>query len=149
MVFAKFMRLPVGLLLVSKSGCCSLVGQTPWSAAGPLAGFLRRSTKADEGVGRGPGGPPHLMSTPQPRLRRALGLWDLIFCGLILVQPTAPMPNFGIIGQDSKGHIATSILIAMVAMLFTAVSYGRMARAYPSAGSVFTYVVREMNPTLG
>jgi hypothetical protein len=35
------------------------VGRTPWSAAGPLAGFLRRSTKADEGVGRGPGGPPH------------------------------------------------------------------------------------------
>ena len=35
------------------------VGRTPWSAAGPLAGLLRRSTKADEGVGRGPGGPPH------------------------------------------------------------------------------------------
>ena len=39
--------------------CRGLVGRTPWSAAGPLAGFLRRSTKADEGVGRGPGGPPH------------------------------------------------------------------------------------------
>jgi hypothetical protein len=38
---------------------CQLVGRTPWSAAGPLAGFLRRSTKADDGVGRGPGGPPH------------------------------------------------------------------------------------------
>ena len=38
--------------------CRGLVGRTPWSAAGPLAGFLRRSTKADEGVGRGPGGPP-------------------------------------------------------------------------------------------
>jgi hypothetical protein len=36
-----------------------MVGRTPWSAAGPLAGFLRWSTKADEGVGRGPGGPPH------------------------------------------------------------------------------------------
>src|SRR2546423_2038328 len=36
-----------------------MVGQTPWSAAGPLAGFLLRSTKADEGVGRGPGGPPY------------------------------------------------------------------------------------------
>ena len=34
-------------------------GADPWSAAGPLAGFLRRATKADEGVGRGPGGPPH------------------------------------------------------------------------------------------
>jgi hypothetical protein len=35
------------------------VGRTPWSAAGPLAGFLPRFTNADEGVGRGPGGPPH------------------------------------------------------------------------------------------
>lgn len=37
----------------------------------------------------------------------------------------------------------------MVAMLFTAVSYGRMARIYPSAGSAYTYVGRELHPTLG
>ena len=37
----------------------------------------------------------------------------------------------------------------MVAMLFTAFSYGRMARAYPSAGSAFTYVGQEINPALG
>ena len=36
-----------------------LVGLTPWSAAGPLAGLLHGSKKADEGVGRGPGGPPY------------------------------------------------------------------------------------------
>jgi neutral ceramidase len=40
----------------------TLVGQTPWSAAGPLAGFSHQSTKADEGVGRGPGGPPHRLN---------------------------------------------------------------------------------------
>jgi amino acid transporter len=34
-------------------------------------------------------------------------------------------------------------------MLFTAISYGRMARAYPSAGSAFTYVGRELHPGLG
>ena len=69
----------------------------------------------------------------RPHLKRTLGLWDLVFCGIILIQPTAPMPNFGIIGQDAKGHIVTTILIALVAMLFTAASYGHMARAYPSA----------------
>jgi amino acid transporter len=41
------------------------------------------------------------------------------------------------------------ILVAMVGMLFTAISYGRMARAYPSAGSAFTYVGQEINPALG
>ena len=45
--------------------------------------------------------------------------------------------------------MVTTILIAMVAMLFTAISYGRMARAYPSAGSAFTYVGQEINPALG
>src|SRR5205814_624489 len=84
-----------------------------------------------------------------PRLKRTLGLWDLVFCGVILTQPTAPMPNFGIIGQDAKGHVVTTILIALVAMLFTAASYVRMARAYPSAGSAFTYVGREIHPGLG
>jgi len=37
----------------------------------------------------------------------------------------------------------------MFAMLFTAISYGRMASAYPSAGSAFTYVGREIHPALG
>ena len=34
-------------------------------------------------------------------------------------------------------------------MLFTAISYGRMARAYPSAGSAYTYVGREIHSGLG
>ncbi len=34
-------------------------------------------------------------------------------------------------------------------MLFTAISYGRMANAYPSAGSAYTYVGRELHPALG
>ena len=67
------------------------------------------------------------------RLTRSLGLWDLVFVGIILVQPTAPMPLFGVVQQEAHGHVVTAILVAMVAMLFTAVSYGRMARAYPSA----------------
>jgi amino acid transporter len=34
-------------------------------------------------------------------------------------------------------------------MLFTAISYGRMARVYPSAGSAYTYVGQEMHSALG
>ncbi|RPJ84790.1 MAG: APC family permease, partial [Acidobacteria bacterium] len=59
------------------------------------------------------------------------------------------MPLFGVVSYEARGHVVTAILIAMVAMLFTAVSYGRMARAYPSAGSAFTYVGREIGPTFG
>jgi len=84
-----------------------------------------------------------------PSLRRALGLWDLILYGMIVIQPTAPMPVYGVMSQRAHGHAVTTVLIAMVAMLFTAISYGRMARAYPSAGSAFTYVGSEIHPALG
>ncbi|MGC2195021.1 MAG: APC family permease [Terriglobales bacterium] len=82
-------------------------------------------------------------------LRRALSLWDLILYGMIVIQPTAPMPVYGVMSQRAHGHAVTTVLIAMVAMLFTAVAYGRMARAYPSAGSAFTYVGSEIHPALG
>src|SRR5436853_7924632 len=59
------------------------------------------------------------------------------------------MPLFGVLSNRAHGHAVTAILLAMIAMLFTAISYGRMARAYPSAGSAFTYVGQEINPALG
>ena len=59
------------------------------------------------------------------------------------------MTFFGILSQRGHGHAASTILIAMFAMLLTAISYGRMARAYPSAGSGFTYVGREIGPSWG
>src|SRR4051794_336156 len=88
-------------------------------------------------------------ATQRPGLRRTLTLWDLILFGVIVIQPTAPMSVFGVLSNRGHGHVVTTILIAMVAMLFTAISYGRMARAYPSAGSAFTYVGQEINPAIG
>ena len=83
------------------------------------------------------------------RLKRTLTLWDLILYGVIVIQPVAPMSVFGVLSDRGRGHVVTAILIAMVAMLFTAISYGRMARVYPSAGSAFTYVAQEINPAMG
>jgi len=84
-----------------------------------------------------------------PQLRRTLTLWDLLLYGIIVLQPVAPMSAFGALSDRGHGHVVTAILIAMVAMLCTAVSYGRMARVYPSAGSAFTYVAREIHPAAG
>jgi putrescine importer len=86
---------------------------------------------------------------PQPRLRRALSLWDLFIYGVIVTSPVAPMSIYGIVSDRAHGHVAAIILIAMFAMLLTAVSYGRMARAHPSAGSAFAYVGQELNPVAG
>ena len=93
--------------------------------------------------------PPAAPTVSAPRLKRSLSLWDLILYGIIVIQPTAPMSVFGVLSNRGHGHVVTTILVAMVAMLFTAMSYGRMARAYPSAGSAFTYVGQEINPALG
>jgi len=89
------------------------------------------------------------VSADAPHLKRTLGLGDLVFYGIVLIQPVAPMGIYGVVSQEARGHVVTTILIGMVAMLLTAVSYGRMARVYPSAGSAFTYVGQELHPALG
>src|ERR1700730_5208561 len=89
------------------------------------------------------------VSSSVPRLRRTLTLWDLIFYGIVLIQPIAPVPLYGVAQKLSDGHFVTIILIALFAMLITAVSYGRMGALYPTAGSAYTYVGRGLNPHLG
>src|SRR2546428_8489264 len=92
---------------------------------------------------------PQQDSPAVPGLKRALGLPALVLYGIILIQPTAPMPLFGVAYDMAHGHVVTLILIGMVAMLFTALSYGRMANAYPTAGSAYAYVSREIHAAPG
>ncbi len=83
------------------------------------------------------------------KLKRVLSLSDLIIYGIILIQPVAALPLFGHANYISQGHAVTAILIAMIAMIFTAISYGRMASRYPAAGSAYTYVSKGIHPHLG
>jgi putrescine importer len=92
-----------------------------------------------------PGGPP----AEVPRLRRVLTLKDLVFYGIVLIQPIAPVGVFGLTLEISRGQAAATIVLAMVAMMCTAFCYGRMAALYPSAGSAYTYVGKGFNPHLG
>lgn len=84
-----------------------------------------------------------------PKLKRVLGLWDLVYYGVILTSPIAVVPMFGEAQVLSRGHAIITLLAAMVAMTATAVSFGRMATVYPSAGSVYTYVSRAFNSQIG
>lgn len=91
-----------------------------------------------------------MASSPETsQLRRRLGLADLLLYGIVIIQPTAPMPIFGVVSQEARGHVVVPVLLAMIAMLLTATSYGRMARVYPSAGSAYTYVAAEFGNTVG
>jgi len=87
--------------------------------------------------------------TDPPRLRRVLSLWDLIFYGIVAVTPSAPATVFGLAEVKSGGYVVVTIQAAMVAMVLTAISYGRMAALFPSAGSAYAYVSRGIHPVLG
>ena len=89
------------------------------------------------------------LPTSEKKLSRVLSLSDLVIYGIILIQPVAALPLFGHADNISKGHAVTTIVISMVAMIFTAISYGRMANRYPSAGSAYTYVGKGIHPYFG
>lgn len=82
-------------------------------------------------------------------LRRSLGLFDLLAYGLVFIVPIAPVAVFGIVFNASRGMVPLVYLIGLVAMLFTALSYMSMSRAFPVAGSVYTYAARSLGPTVG
>jgi amino acid transporter len=84
-----------------------------------------------------------------PHFRRVLSRSDLIIYGITILTPTAAYPVFGILQQISHGPAALSYLVAVVAMLLTAFSYGRMAAAFPSAGSTYTYARQSIHPYVG
>ncbi|HXK62348.1 MAG TPA: amino acid permease, partial [Acidobacteriota bacterium] len=83
------------------------------------------------------------------KFKSVLSLWDLILFGIAFIGPTAPYAMFGIGTTKSLGHLPLVYLIAMVAMSFTAISYGRMALAFPQAGSTYTYSSKALTPVVG
>jgi putrescine importer len=86
---------------------------------------------------------------PDGGFKRVLSLRDLVLFGIAFVGPTAPFSMFGIATAKSRGHLPLVYLIAMIAMSFTAISYGRMAAAFPQAGSTYVYASRALNPAAG
>jgi putrescine importer len=84
-----------------------------------------------------------------PHLKRVLSAWDLVLYGIVAVTPCAPATVYGLAERMTYGHSIVAILASMLAMVLTAVSYGRMAALYPSAGSVYTYAGRGLHPYVG
>ncbi len=82
-------------------------------------------------------------------LKRSLGFTDLLVYGLIFMVPIAPFGIFGGVFQASGGMVALAYVIGLVAMAFTASSYAQMSRAFPMAGSVYTYAGRGIARPVG
>ncbi|WP_214320457.1 APC family permease [Nonomuraea sediminis] len=82
-------------------------------------------------------------------LSRSLSFTDLMFYGLIFMVPIAPMAIFGQVFQASGGMVALAYLIGVVALTFTAASFGQMVKAFPLAGSVYSFAGRAIHPGVG
>jgi putrescine importer len=89
------------------------------------------------------------MDTTPPTLTRSLTLRSVVLFGLAYMTPLIVLGTFGVVATTTNGVVPTAYLLALVAMLFTAYSYGRMATAYPVAGSAYTYVRRAIEPRIG
>ena len=82
-------------------------------------------------------------------LSRSLSFTDLLVYGLIFMVPIAPFGIFGSVYSASGGMPALAYIVGGVAMTFTALSYASMSRAFPVAGSVYSYAGRGLHPTAG
>jgi amino acid transporter len=83
------------------------------------------------------------------QLHRALTTKDLVIYGLIFMVPIAPYSVFGFVHNDSKGMVPLAYLVGLIGMFFTALSYAAMSRAFPLAGSVYTYAQRGLHEIAG
>ncbi len=82
-------------------------------------------------------------------LRKTLTLLPVVMMGLAYMQPMTLFDTFGIVSGLTDGHVATAYAFALVAILFTALSYGKLVRRFPSAGSAYTYAQKAIHPVVG
>ncbi|GGR22330.1 MULTISPECIES: APC family permease [Agromyces] len=82
-------------------------------------------------------------------LKRNLGLWAIVGLGLGYMTPTVVFDTFGMVARDTDNVVPAAYLVALIVMMFTAISYGKMAGAIPSAGSAYTYARESIHPNVG
>lgn len=82
-------------------------------------------------------------------LRRSLTTTDLLVYGLVFMVPIAPWAIYGTVYDQAAGMVPLVYIVGLVAMIFTALAYAQMSKAFPVAGSVYAYVGRGVHPNLG
>jgi amino acid transporter len=85
----------------------------------------------------------------EEQLDRSLTTRDLVVYGMIFMLPIAPVEIFGFVWNDSRGMVPLVYLMGLIGMSFSAMSYAAMSRAFPLAGSVYTYAHRGIHEVAG
>lgn len=93
--------------------------------------------------------PGPLFLEQEGHLRRALGLPSLVLFGMVYIVPLTVFTTYGIVTQMSGGRLPVAYVVTLVAMFFTALSYARMAVAFPVAGSAYTYSQKTFGAPIG
>ncbi|HET7328135.1 MAG TPA: APC family permease [Nocardioidaceae bacterium] len=85
----------------------------------------------------------------QQELKRSLSFSDMLIYGLIFMVPIAPFGIFGSVYAESGGMVVLAYAVGAIGMAFTALSYSEMAKAFPMAGSVYSYAGRGIAAPVG
>lgn len=89
------------------------------------------------------------MDSEHLSFKPTLKLYQVVLFGLAYMAPMIVFGIFGVIAQTAQGLVVPAYLVSLVAMLFTAFSYGQMVKAFPTAGSAYTYVRKSISSHLG
>ncbi|WP_340084051.1 amino acid permease [Siminovitchia sp. FSL H7-0308] len=85
----------------------------------------------------------------QNQMKRSLTLIPVVLFGFSFMALATVFSTYGIAAELSNGMVSGSYLLALIVMLFTAYSYGQMAKVVPSAGSAYTYTQKSISPHVG
>lgn len=85
----------------------------------------------------------------EPSLKRVLTSKQLVWFGLSYLAPIGVFTQFGVLAGLTHGMMTLSYSVSLLVILFTALSYAKLASVYPVAGSAYTYVQRSVNPYAG
>lgn len=95
-------------------------------------------------------GPPHILPARTPvKLRRVLGVGALTLFGLAYMVPLTIFSSLGPVAEVTDNGVAGAYVITLIVMLFTALSYGKMAQRYPVAGSAYSYSQKAFGGSTG
>jgi putrescine importer len=81
--------------------------------------------------------------------QRSLSLWQVVVIGVAYMAPATVFDTFGIISRVTEGRVPLAYLLALVAMLLTALSYARFSRISSKEGSAYTYTTETCGKTMG
>ena len=82
-------------------------------------------------------------------LKRVMSTPGLVLFGLAAILPLTVFTTYGVVAQTTESHVPAAYFVTSIAMLFTAVSYASLVKAFPHAGSAYFYARRAFGAHIG